>query len=363
MFDNEYIDGLEADSQYDDQTENIFAQFDGGFDDDDDDDLDDEFDEEDSSFDDDVFDIDFSEIQGKNFKQTFSRVNRKIAARKTVAPKSTARQSASNGRRAVNRVGIKTKNRSNFRPSEQGQRRPAPKKPLNNRIPVKEGKYNLKSQRRKKIAKVIVPDDQKVIIQGASKFILSQSAKDNAIKNIQWYKGEKLQPLVLIINNDTPVDFDFELFNPSMPLDYLYSTSQNLNDRITVAGGIVSYTDVLFNILANPTLIINVQTTTAGPQVANQNNQSLFIKNKTIEGVQTIYPVNLDLKIDNLQVLNDIIYFNVHDTINRAYVPDGMDVIQYKVLAGMTVTMCFWYKQTMLKKLVYKEARDSKQML
>jgi hypothetical protein len=40
-------------------------------------------------------------------------------------------------------------------------------KPLNNNIPVKEGKYSLKSGKRKKIANVIVPNDQKVIIEGS----------------------------------------------------------------------------------------------------------------------------------------------------------------------------------------------------
>jgi hypothetical protein len=236
-------------------------------------------------------------------------------------------------------------------------------KPLNNNIPVKEGKYNLKSGKQKKIAKVIVPDDQKVIIQGASNFILSQKSKDEGIKNIQYYKGKKLKPLVLIINNNEPTDFNFELFNPSMPLDYLYSTSQNLNNRITVAGGTTSYSDLLFNILANPVMVINAQITTAGTQVSNQNNQSVFIKNKNIEGTETVFPINIDLQIDNMQVLNDIIYFNIHQAINRAFIPDGMDVIQYKVLAGMTVTMTFWYTQVSLKKFFYEEARASKSLL
>jgi hypothetical protein len=148
-----------------------------------------------------------------------------------------------------------------------------------------------------------------------------------------------------------------------MPLDYLYSTSQNLNNRITVAGGTTSYTDVLFNILANPVMVVNVQITTAGSQVSNQTNQAIFVKNKNIEGVQTVFPVNVDLQIDNMQVLNDIIYFNVFKSINRPFIPDGMDIIRYTVLAGMTVTMTFWYTQVSLKKYFYEEARQSKSLL
>ena len=101
----------------------------------------------------------------------------------------------------------------------------------------------------------------------------------------------------------------------------------------------------------------------SGTQVSNQNNQSVFIKNKNIEGTETVFPINIDLQIDNMQVLNDIIYFNIHQAINRAFIPDGMDVIQYKVLAGMTVTMTFWYTQVSLKKFFYEEARASKSLL
>lgn len=335
----------------------------------------------DSSFDDSVFDMDFSEIRGKDFKQSFGKVNRKIAAkpvkRKALKPK----LAVSKGSRPTGKPIAKPLFKRNVKgiakpvkmPSGKAISRPASSrslkpiirtnKPLNNNIAVKEGRYNLRSNKQRKIAKVLVPNDQKVIIEGASKFILSQKSKDEGIKNIQYYKGKKLKPLVLIINNPEPTDFNFELFNPSMPLDYLYSTSNNLNNRITVAGGTTSYSDLLFNMLANPILAINCQITTAGAQVSNQNNQPLFIKNKSVEGVQTIFPVNLDLQIDNMQVLNDIIYFNIHDSINRAFIPDGMDVINYKVLSGMTVTVTFWYTQVSLKKFFYEEARTSKSLL
>jgi hypothetical protein len=341
--------------------------------------------EEESNFDDSVFNMDFSEIRGNNFKQSFGKVNRKIASRPKVRKASRKRlqsrpplsqQGKSQGRQSkpilsrpksgdikmpkgapLSRSSDKPLFKSSGRPMRGGR------KPLNNIIPVKEGKYNLRSNRQKKIAKVLVPNDQKVIIEGASKFILSQTSKDEGIKNIQYYKGKKLKPLILTITNSDPTDFVFEMFNPSMPLDYLYSTSNNLNNRVAVAGGTTSYSDVLFNILANPVMVINVQITTAGNQVANQNSQAIFVKNKNIEGVQTVFPVNIDLQIDNMQVLNDIIYFNVEKAINRPFIPDGMDVIRYTVLAGMSVTMTFWYTQVSLKKFFYEEAKASKTLL
>jgi hypothetical protein len=341
-----------------------------------------------SSFDDSVFNMDFSEIRGKNFKQSFGKVNRRIASkpasrrvpnRRRLGVKRNINRSEPGkyqGRQSKPRISQPKRggtipsgqpiSRPTSSPSFQSSGKPSRggmKKPLNNNIPIKQGKYNLKSGRRKKIANVIVPNDQKVIIEGASKFILSKTDKDEGIKSIQYYNGKKLKPLILTIRNDDPTPFTFELFNPSMPLDYLYSTSQNLNSRIKVAGGTTSYSDVLFNILANPVMVVNIQITTAGPQVSNQNTQANFVNNKNIEGVETIFPVNIDLQIDNMQVLNDIIYFNVQKAINRPFIPDGMDVIRYTVLAGMSVTMTFWYTQVSLKKFFYEEAKASKSLL
>jgi hypothetical protein len=340
-----------------------------------------------SSFDDSVFNMDFSEIRGKNFKQSFGKVNRRIASKPTGRrmpiqkgrkPRpSITKAGQYQGRQSQPRMS-QPKRAGNNAPSGQPISRPigtpsfqssarpqrgGMKKPLNNNIPVKQGKYNLKSGSRKKIANVIVPNDQKVIIEGASKFILSQSSKDEGIKGIQYYKGKKLKPLILTINNTDPTDFVLELFNPSMPLDYLYSTSQNLNSRVKVAGGTTSYSDVLFNILANPVMVVNVQMVTSGSQVANQNNQAIFVTNKNIEGYQKIFPVNIDLQVDNMQVANDIIYFNVFKAINRPFIPDGMDIIRYTILAGMSVTMTFWYTQVSLKKFFYEEAKASKSIL
>jgi hypothetical protein len=47
-------------------------------------------------------------------------------------------------------------------------------------------------------------------------------------------------------------------------------------------------------------------------------------------------------------------------TLGRAYIPDGMDVIQYKILAGNSVVFGFYYKQVSLKRFFYTEARDKK---
>jgi hypothetical protein len=50
-------------------------------------------------------------------------------------------------------------------------------------------------------------------------------------------------------------------------------------------------------------------------------------------------------------------------SLNRPFIPDGMDVINYTVLKGNTVTMAFFYEQISLKKVFYEEARKSKNLL
>jgi hypothetical protein len=148
-----------------------------------------------------------------------------------------------------------------------------------------------------------------------------------------------------------------------MPLDYLYSTSLNLNNKIQVAGGVVAYTDVLYNLLANPALLVNAKFVVAGPQVQSQLSQPISIINKSISGVEKIVPINIALQIDNMQVQNDMVAFDIMKNLNRPFIPDGMDVAEYTVLAGNTVTMCFWYKQVSLKKVFYEEARNNKTIL
>lgn len=290
-------------------------------------------------FDDSVMDMDFSQIEGKNFKQAFTKVNKRLDSKTNVRkPISPAKQ---------NPKLLKQKKRPLPLTKEFGVKRKA----------VLQGKGE------RKISKVIVPRDRSVIVEGVSKFILSQNGKNNSLKQIGYYKGEKLKELVLTFNNNSAIDFNLEIFNPSMPLDYLYSTSQNLNNKVQVAGGAVQYTDVLYNLLANPTLIANCKFVFAGPQLNKQIAIPLEVKNKEITGTEKIEPLNLALEIDTMQVANDIVFFDIAKKLNRPFIPDGMDVINYTVLAGMTVTMAFFYKQVSLKKVFYPEARNSKSLL
>jgi hypothetical protein len=150
-----------------------------------------------------------------------------------------------------------------------------------------------------------------------------------------------------------------------MPLDYLFSSSQNLNNRISVAGDDkVQYSDLLFNILANPTLLPNakfsVENATNPLQARNQFNIPMIFKNKNIAGHEKINPIQNDLNFDIDQRQKQIVYWDIMQSLGRAYIPDGMDVISYKVLAGNTVVFGFYYKQVSLKRFFFKEARDKK---
>ena len=269
------------------------------------------------NFDDAVEDIDFSSAEG-SFKKKFSQVGRKIKSRRG--------------------------------------------KPLSKNVPVKRRAKVMGGK--KQLAKVIVPDDRKVIVEGVSKFMLSTDKKANAIKQVGYHKGKKLKSLVLTFNNGTSlIDFDIEVFNPSAPLDYLYSTSLNLNDKIQVAGGSTTYSDVLFNILANPMNIYNAKFVFSGASLAQQKSIPIQFRNKNSEGELLVEPLNLDLKVDTMQVADNIVFFDLQSALNRPFIPDGMDVISYKVLAGMTVTMAFFYDQIQLKKLLWKDAANTKKLL
>jgi len=277
-------------------------------------------------FDNALSDIDFSDIRG-DFKKSFKQANRKVRTKKRTAPRR--------------------------------------KKPLSKEFSVNR-RATIQSNRRKKLSRVIVPDDRKVIVQGVSDFILKQSKQTDTIRNIGYYKGEKLKHVVLTFNNNSALDFNLELFNPSMPLDYLQSTSLNLNNKIEVSGGQngqITYSDILFNLLANPALFVNAQFVFSGPSVVQQMSIPLGVQNKSLNGISIINPIDIALKIDTMQFANNIVYFNIAESLNRPYVPDGMDVMSYKVLAGNTVTMAFFYKQVSLKKFMFEEARRSKILL
>ncbi len=237
--------------------------------------------------------IDFSEIEGKSFKKAFSKVNKRISRKGTqkgVIAKAVGKPRVSSMQKRVD-------------------------------IPVQENqKAILRGPKKKKITKVLVPRDRKVIVEGVSKFILADDKATNTLRQIGYYKGEKLKELVLIFNNNSALPFTIEIFNPSSPLDYLYSTSQNLNNKIQVAGGVVQYSDVLFNILANPTMIPNCKFTFAGPLLNQQLSQVLEFKNKNIEGTEKIHPLNISLQIDTMQFANDIVFFDMQEQINRPFI-------------------------------------------
>ncbi len=209
---------------------------------------------------------------------------------------------------------------------------------------------------RKQINKVVIPEDRPVIIEGVSDFILDN--QNDEIKQIGYYKGKKLKEMVIAINNTSGVDFEMELFNPSAPLDFLQSTSGNLNDRMILAGGAqTSYSDMLYNILANPTLIANARITVTGTQVKEQLAERLTFVNKNVAGEAVINPLSIALNMDLFQQQSNVILFNITKDLNRVYIVDGMDIMRYRVLAGNTVTFCFYYKQKSLKKFFWKEAR------
>lgn len=295
-----------------------------------------------------VLETDFSEVTGKSYKQTTKKVGRRldtrkkrVSKRKTAAPQNPLRR---------------RKPQQPVKQSRLSSR--VPKKPLSKQHGVEQGNYKIRGKAEKKIGKVIVPRDRKVIIEGVSNFILSD--KGEKAKKIGYYKGKKLRELNIIINNLGGTDFTVNLFDPSMPLDYLFSTGNNLNNKVTIAGGQVSYSDMLYNILANPTMIVKGQINIAGASPTLQGNQRIFIYDKSIDGTQEITPFNIDLQVDTMQVFADVIYFDLKQAIGKPFIPDGMETIQYKVLAGNSVTFTFFYTQVSLKKFFYKEARVSK---
>jgi hypothetical protein len=291
-----------------------------------------------------IDDFDFSALSGKNFKKDFKSINRATKGKRVLTKK--PQLTTKTPRPTLAKNPKKSLRKSKVQPINVGVKRSA----------VIKSKFGKPTTQR-----VIVPDDRKVIVEGVDSFILSNTKESDAIRNIGYYEGEKLKELVLIINNDTPNAFDIELFNPSSPLDWLFSTSQNLNNSIAVAGdNKVSYSDMLFNLLANPTLIPNAKFTATGVNAFDQFNQAMFFKNKNIAGHEIIHPIQNSLNIDIDQNQKQIVYWDIMETLGRAYIPDGMDVIQYKVLPFTNVVFGFYYKQVSLKRFFFKEARNKK---
>jgi hypothetical protein len=270
----------------------------------------------------DLTDIDFSEFKGKDFKSKLKKVHKTLAKKKAKKPLDkeyfVTKRATLYGKKGEEAEGVNTK-------------------------------------------RIIVPNTQKVIVEGVDQFILNDDDKCG-VKNIGYYKCKKLKELIFTINNNSGVDCDLNFFDPSMPLDYLYSTSGNLNNKIQVAGGVVSYSDVMFNILANPMHIVNAKFTFAGPTFQQQITQPLIFKNKSSTGEQKVEPMQLQLQVDNMQVANDIVFFDLQ-RLDRSFIPNGMDIIQYKVLAGNTVTFAFYYRQKDIRRLYYEEARIKGKLL
>lgn len=222
----------------------------------------------------------------------------------------------------------------------------------------------LKGKTHKTTEKILVPRDRKVIIQNVDKLMLSKSKDSCSYKNIGYYKGKKLRELVFTFNNNSLNDFTIELFSPSAMLDYLFSTSQNLNNRITIAGGAAaSYSDVIYYLLANPAMMPSARIFMAGPSVVAQRNQGLGFKNKNIEGKMFINPLNVAQELDAYQFQSTVVSFDINCSLDEPFIPDGMHAVEYTVLAGMTVTMVFYYKQASLKRFFFPEARRSKKLL
>jgi hypothetical protein len=307
-----------------------------------------------------IDDIDFSDFSGKNFKSSLSKVN------KAIDRKGTKRGSLRKKSSLKRKKNLSDKSFS-IKEKKLGKRKSESKLPKlvgeRQSIPVKrsaliKGKPIKGKPEGKAIGKVIVPDDRKVIIEGVDKFMLSQVPQAELVKKISYYKGKKLNELILSIDNtNSAVDFDLELFNPSNPLDYLYSSGGNLNNRVQTASPDVAYSDILFNILANPTRIHNAQVVFSGVNSTPQINQAFIINQKRISGVTRIDPIQLALNIDPYQFFGKINYFKFSDTLDQPYVPNGMDVIRYKVLAGNLCNFCFFYEQIDLRQVFYKHKK------
>lgn len=252
--------------------------------------------------------------------------------------------------------------------TELKKRKPRPRKVarkkksrLSKVVPVKGP--TMINGREKEISRVLVPRDRAVRVEGASNFILSTNPDDTAAKTIGFYKGKPLKPLILIMNNDSPHDFTVELFNPSQMMDYLVSNTGNLNNKIMVAGGTAAqYSDIVWYMLANPTMIINGKFIVSGAAADAQRQQRLGFKNKNLMGEQFISPLSMSSNLDTMQFQSNTLNFDILRDLGRPSIPDGMETITYTVLAGNTVTFCFYYKQVLLRNEAFQEARNVKQL-
>jgi len=324
--------GAEEKDKYEELEEEDFDNFD-----------DDIEEQEESSF---LDDIDFSDFSGSNFraclKNCIKKVNKSIDKSKKAKEAREKKKALLKEKRAIIR-------------KKKAEKAAIDSRSRKTRIPIREGAILEDSHRFKKPkSKIIVPNNKKIIIEGVDKFMLSQVPQADLVKKIGYYKGKKLQELLLFVNNENSlIDFNFEIFNPSNPLDYVFSTSNNLNNKVQTSNPDLSYSDVLFNILANPVRIHNAQIIFSGTSAPFQGTQYFIVKQKRIAGIQTVNPIQLSLNVDPYQFFSKINYFTFSDTLGQPYIPNGLDVVQYKVLAGSNCTFCFFYEQVDLRKLFY----------
>ncbi len=273
-------------------------------------------------------DIDFSDLTGGDFKSHLKKLNHKVTVRKKERTK------------------------------QQRKRNPLKKKITN--INGK-GVHKLVAKEFGKTHNILVPSNREVIVQGVSQFILGRDHDQD--KGIGYYQGRKLNNLTLTFTNNTAVDFPLTLFDPAFNMDYLWSNSINVNDLITIAGGQIKYTNMVTNLLANPTMVISAQIVVSGANTSGQLSQVMQFNNQNIAGLQAVEPINIGLALDLYQWQGGILNFEIMKQLHRPFIPDGMDTISYTVLAGNTVTLNFFYKQVQIKRMVFEEARKAKNLL
>jgi len=275
-------------------------------------------------------DIDFSEIKGKSVKASLYKANDKLKRKNIVLGKNAKRKPL----------------------------------PLTKKHAVKQNSItniNAKGRNSKTIKNVIVSNDQKIIINGVSNFMIDKS-KDS-LRNIGYWEGQKLNKLLFTFNNNLGNDIEIDLFNPNGSLKYFMANSQDLDDRIIVGDGSIKYSEVLFNILANPTMIPSARFSFNCPtdaQLERQINVPLIFNNKDLRSNTAVKPYTFE--IDEYQFQKNIVTFDIVESINRPFFPNGTDTCKYTIYAGTTASLCFFYKQhTLIEqffKLAYTKRKD-----
>lgn len=276
-------------------------------------------------------DIDFSEIKGKSVKTSLYKAKDKLR-------------------------------RKNIILGKNAKRKPLP---LTKKFEVKPNttkNINSKGNKDKTIRNVLVSKDQTLIINGVSDFILNKA--NDGVRNIGYYKGEKLSKLLLTFNNTNGNDLTIDIFNPNGIFKYFIANSQDLDDRIVVGDGGITYSEVLYNLLANPTIITGAKfqfQCNTQLQLTRQINEPLFFTNKDIRSYTAVKPSTIT--IDAYQYLSNVVDFDILEEQNRPFFPNGTDTIRYNIYAGTTASMCFYYKQHVLIEEFFKLAKEKRKEL